>query len=172
MPHIVARIVIGLLLLGAVATVALWAASEYGQIEVTVHGPNPGGTTTVWVSGGVASSLWFTGGGGKPAAVFTWFVRDKGGQWVAADFGPSPGIVGYFDNGVPVIYGERFVVAKRHDACEWPFLSVEIDENATPQLRKLSLWCLVVVSMLWPMWIFGKRLLTNHSIRMAVGRGC
>jgi hypothetical protein len=156
------RIVIGLLLLLAVATAGLWAASEYGQIEITVKGPNPGGTTSIWVSGGAVSSNWFTGGGGKPGIEFSWFIRDKNGEWVVADFGPLPNVVGYYENGVPVVYGERFIFPKRRDASEWPWVSAEVDDNGTPQLRKLSLWLLIVAAMAWPMWSFGSQR-TNRS---------
>ena len=162
------RIVVGLLLLQAIATAGLWVASEKGQIEVTVKGPNPGGTTSIWVSGGTVSSNWFTGGGGKPGVEFTWFIRNKSGKWIVADFGPLPGVVGDYDNGVPVSYGERLQFSKRRDAFRWPFLYAEIDEDGTPQLRKLSLWLLIFVVMVWPMWSLGKRHLTNRSTRAAV----
>lgn len=149
------RMVTCLLLLQAVAIAGMWAVSESGHIECVLLGPNVSGSASIWISGGVVSSNWFTGGGGVPGVEFRWYALDQFGKWVVADFGPIPDVVQYHDQGVPVVSGYRPVILKRTDAWRWPFLSVEIDSAGTPQLRKLSLWLVMVVLLPWPLWYFG-----------------
>ena len=149
MRETLSKIAMGVSLFQAIVIAGLWLASEYGQLRITLFGPNLDGSTSFWVSGGTLSSNWITGGGGTPEVEFSWFVRNQFGQWEVSDFGPTKISDPFaYDYGI-VFQGTQ---PKRTDAWKWPFIKVEIDDEGTPQLRNLSLWFLIAMALLWPTW--------------------